>query len=264
MAGPRQQAIDLTVAAPYPRGMTDQNWFGVVADEHHAIGWRFHGASAAAQATGNDANAVCAALDVGTNDRVLLVSDVAEATPTPARVVPEAGVFSPLSQSQPLGLLPASARLQAVGFLNAHRDWDGVICLPHADCTHWCQISADEIVSFQGFLTGQMAAVLGETAPVDEQALSETLSRPERLAAHLRSAQVSGMPGQCTGHLMGAELSAARAFWLGQQVALIGDSPLTDGYFDALTAQGVPVIRANHIECLQQGLFVLHMLRTEG
>ncbi|MEQ9257743.1 MAG: 2-dehydro-3-deoxygalactonokinase, partial [Roseovarius sp.] len=41
-----------------------------------------------------------------------------------------------------------------------------------------------------------------------------------------------------TGHLMGAELAAARAYWLGQQVAVIG--PAQGAHATALALQGVP------------------------
>ena len=38
-----------------------------------------------------------------------------------------------------------------------------------------------------------------------------------------------------------AELAAARPYWLGQHVALIGDDKLCKAYADALGAQGLPV-----------------------
>lgn len=36
-------------------------------------------------------------------------------------------------------------------------------------------------------------------------------------------------------------MGAARAWWLGQQVAILSDTPLAQSYAEGLRAQGVPV-----------------------
>ncbi|PIE14030.1 MAG: hypothetical protein CSA70_02380 [Rhodobacterales bacterium] len=146
-------------------------------------------------------------------------------------------------------------RLAIAGFLLAHPNWDGVAVVV-GDPTHWAQISADEVVSFQSFLTLRIAAALGARGAVDGggrvdgAAMAETLSRPERLAAHLASAEIGGAPGAALGHLIGAELGAARPYWLGQQVVVLGTGAMAAAYAAALEAQGVPVHCAEFDNCV--------------
>ena len=88
----------------------------------------------------------------------------------------------------------------------------------------------------QGVLTpGLIDALDGADMPY-AAAMESTLSRPERLAAHLHEAKVSDDPSAITGHLFGAELAATRPYWLGQQVAVLEDDP--SALLAALEAQG--------------------------
>ena len=57
-----------------------------------------------------------------------------------------------------------------------------------------------------------------------------------------------------SGLLIGAELAAARPYWLGQHVALIGDDKLCKAYADALGAQGLPVERTDAERMTLEGL----------
>jgi len=50
---------------------------------------------------------------------------------------------------------------QIAGFLAENPGWDGVICLPGTH-TKWVHVSADEVVSFQTCMTGEMFALLTE------------------------------------------------------------------------------------------------------
>ena len=129
-------------------------------------------------------------------------------------------------------------RIWIAGFLASRENWDGIICAQEGGISHWLHISADEVVSCQSFLTPRLNEALAGADSPDDTALTDSLSRPERLAAHLRAAEVAGKAEALTGHLIGAELAAARAYWLGQQVAVIGDRL---GYAGALRAQGLPV-----------------------
>ena len=160
-------------------------------------------------------------------------------TPTSARS--KNGQACALAQTAPAGLMDAGARTRIVAFLDVNPNWDGVVCLPDK-ITHWAQISADEIVSFQSFLSGRLANLLGAEMTLSSNALSDTMSRPERLATHLRSAELSD-PAATLGHLIGAELAAAKPYWLGQNIAILGTSPLCDIYVTALGEQGLPVQR---------------------
>ncbi|WP_277620928.1 2-dehydro-3-deoxygalactonokinase [Pseudophaeobacter leonis] len=89
------------------------------------------------------------------------------------------------------------------------------------------------------------------------------MSRPERLASRLAELQAtvqlqSGdnteMAGKLWGYLLGAELAAARPYWLGQNLALIAEDALASPYLAALSAQGLPVTRAQPDRMALEGL----------
>jgi 2-dehydro-3-deoxygalactonokinase len=167
-----------------------------------------------------------------------------------------------LRQREPSGLLQG-AETRIVGFLSLNKDWDGVISLPGAT-SFWAQISAGEVVSFQSFLTGELIALLGAEGPAPkdtalddtafDEALSDGLSRPERIAGRLASlradralGEVPGPTAQArlVGTLIGAELAAARAYWLGQTLAVIGPEAEASLYMRALAQQGAPATQAD-------------------
>ena len=206
---------------------------GVVA---HAM----RGATWLSSAQGAVEAGALAALGHG-DGRIVRIGDGApEAVPAP--VLPKSGAGCPaLTQQSPADVIGAWVRVWIGGFLASRENWDGIICAQEGGISHWLHISADEVVSCQSFLTPRLNEALGGADRPDQSALADSLSRPERLAAHLRAAEVSGKPAALTGHLIGAELAAARAYWLGQQVAVIGDRL---GYAGALRAQGVPVQEA--------------------
>lgn len=150
---------------------------------------------------------------------------------------------------------------QIAGFLSAHQNWDGVICLPGTH-TKWAQISAGEVVSFRTFMTGEMFDLLcGQSVlrhSIDDgwdeasfiDAAADTLSKPEQLAARLFGLRAADLlHGQnkniahasLSGFLIGAELAASRPYWLGQQLAVIGSESLTKAYATALQQQGALV-----------------------
>lgn len=154
---------------------------------------------------------------------------------------------------------------QIAGFLAARPGFDGVLCLPGTH-SKWVHLSAGEVVSFTTCMTGELFALLSEASVLrhgltdgwDEaafaEAVSDTLSRPERLAGALFGLRAAGllgrMPGgaaraRLSGLLIGAELAATRPYWLGQPVALVGAERLTAVYAAALAAQGVAADRAD-------------------
>ncbi len=57
-----------------------------------------------------------------------------------------------------------------------------------------------------------------------------------------------------SGTLIGAELAAARPYWLGRPVALIGAAKLADVYTAALRLQGLDPARADVAEMTRRGL----------
>ncbi|MFP4326376.1 MAG: 2-dehydro-3-deoxygalactonokinase [Paracoccaceae bacterium] len=153
------------------------------------------------------------------------------------------------------------------GFLRRRPGFDGILCVADQR-TAWAEISAGEIVGFQTSLLGELAAGLGADrgAPEAEPfvpAMEDALSRPAAaatllsrfrdavsLGAMTQEAALAGMAGT----LAGLELAAARPWWLGRQVALLGEDGPAPMLAAALAAQAVPLIRDGLEECLLAGL----------
>lgn len=154
---------------------------------------------------------------------------------------------------------------QVAGFLATHPAFDGVLCLPGTH-TKWTHVSAGEVVSFASYMTGELYDLLAHASVLRHsvgagwddaafaEAVSDTLSHPERLAARLFGIRAGGLLGQTgpdtanarlSGLLIGAELAGARPYWLGQPVAVIGAERLVDLYAAALEAQGAAPLRAD-------------------
>lgn len=178
-----------------------------------------------------------------------------------------------LSQKQPPDVMRGE-ETQIAGFLALNPNWDGVICLPGTH-SKWAQVSAGEVVSFQTFMTGELFALLSEASVLrhsvasgwDDEAfgaaVGDGISNPERLAARLFSLRAGDLlegtasgvlRARLSGLLVGAELAAARPYWLGQQVAVLGAGPLTASYVRALSAQGVPATEAEASRMTLAGL----------
>lgn len=160
----------------------------------------------------------------------------------PAQITPQAARgLAPLVQDTPPDVIDAWVRLLLIGLLRGRAQWDGVAWVVGRDLSHWVHLSAGEAVSCQSFMTPRLVRLLGGTAEPCDVALADTLSRPERLAAYLRGAEVRGDRAAITGHLLAAELAAARPYWLGQSVMLIGSGDEAESYAAALRGHGVPV-----------------------
>lgn len=151
---------------------------------------------------------------------------------------------------------------QIAGFLAREPGFDGILCLPGTH-TKWVHLSAGEVVSFQTCMTGEMFDLLSRQsvlrhsvggdaldADIFAEAVSDTLSRPERLAQRLftirADATLNGTGAtvsraRLSGALIGAELAATRPYWLGQQVVVAGAPALADLYARALATQGAMV-----------------------
>lgn len=177
-----------------------------------------------------------------------------------------------LSQAKPADVMRGE-EVQIAGWLATNPGWDGVICLPGSHAK-WAEVSAGEVVGFRTFMTGELyAAIAGQTVlrhsvtggeagaggaqesseEIDKAALAEavgeTLSRPESLAARLFAIRAEGLlaglapqvaRGRLSGLLIGAEMAASRPFWLGRDVVVIGEGRLAGLYAGALEQQGVP------------------------
>jgi len=148
---------------------------------------------------------------------------------------------------------------QIAGFLAGSSDFDGVICLPGTHCK-WVHISAGEVVSFRTFMTGELFALIcnnsvlrhsvgedGWDADAFEAAVSDAISRPSAVSGNLFSIRAESLlcdldsavaRARISGLLIGIELAAARPYWLGQDVVIVGESGIASAYGSALKQQG--------------------------
>ena len=166
---------------------------------------------------------------------------------------------------------------QIAGALALVPGFDGAICLPGTH-SKWVQVSAGEVVSFQTCLTGEMFALLSQQSVLRhgmtgegwddaafDQGVAEGMARPERLAASLFRLRAEGLiadlgpaaaRARLSGLLIGSELAAARAYWLGARVALVGSAALTGLYRRALAAQGLAAESFSAKDCTIAGLAI--------
>lgn len=179
-------------------------------------------------------------------------------TRAPARGDLHVQVISGLSQKEPADVMRGE-ETQIAGFLSLNPGWDGVLCMPGTH-TKWVLLSAGEVVSFQTFMTGELfdllcnASVLRHSTQGEgwddaafAAAVSDALAKPERLASRLFCLRATDLltapPAAATraalsGYLIGAELAAARPYWLGQNLAILGTGAQARAYRDALESQG--------------------------
>lgn len=189
-------------------------------------------------------------------------------------------VIPGIRQLQPADVMRGE-ETQIAGFLAHNPDFDGVICLPGTH-TKWVHISAREVISFQTFMTGEMFQILSgqsvlrhSIAPTGwdddafNTALSDTLTRPEKLAGQLFSIRASHLVhdtdpvtlrAQLSGLLIGAELAAAKPYWLGRDVALIGAGAVSMPYMAGLAVQGITATRADATEMTLAGIKAAYTL----
>ena len=140
-------------------------------------------------------------------------------------------------------------------------EFDGIICLPGTH-TKWVRVSAGEVCHFATFMTGELFALLSSRSVLRHSiaaegwegdafraGLDETYARPQRLAGHLFGIRAAGLLGtpdhtaaraKLSGMLIGAEMAAAKPYWLGQRIAIIGNDQVAGLYGEALTTLGTP------------------------
>lgn len=179
-----------------------------------------------------------------------------------------------LKQATPADVMRGE-ETQIAGALALSPGFDGVFCLPG---THnkWVHVSAGEIVSFQTYMTGELFALLSTQSVLrhgmtgegwDDAAfdigLSDALSRPDRIGARLFSLRAEGLlnglapvaaRSRLSGLLIGVELAAAKPYWLGQPITIIGSEGIARAYARALSAQGAQPATLSATDCTLAGL----------
>ncbi|MGI3185969.1 2-dehydro-3-deoxygalactonokinase [Nioella aestuarii] len=189
-----------------------------------------------------------------------------------------------VSQDSPADVMRGE-ETQTAGVIHENPHFDGILCLPGTH-TKWIHISAEEIVSFRTAMTGELFALLSQHSVLRHSvggqefdretfdvAVAETLSRPERLAQSLFTIRAEGLlhgqsnaaaKGRLSGLLIGAELAAARPYWLGQQVLIGGAPALVALYARALETQGVHCLTRDAETLTLAGLRLAHAKLTEA
>ncbi|WP_316013558.1 2-dehydro-3-deoxygalactonokinase [Roseobacter sp. HKCCA0434] len=182
-------------------------------------------------------------------------------------------LLSGVSQAEPADVMRGE-ETQIAGLLARQPDFDGVLCLPGTH-TKWARISAGELCHFRTAMTGELFALLerhsvlrhslgdGWDGDAFDEALDETLSRPERVATALFTLRAEGLlngedgpraRARLSGLLIGAELAAMKPYWLGQEVALIGAPRLNEIYRAALAHVGLEARAHDATELVLAGL----------
>jgi 2-dehydro-3-deoxygalactonokinase len=179
-----------------------------------------------------------------------------------------------LSQTAPADVMRGE-ETQIAGFLAVEPGFDGVICLPGTHCK-WAHISAGEVVSFRTYMTGELFALLSRQSVLRHSvaatgfeseafvsAVAQAMSRPQALAGDLFALRAESLlaaldetvaRSRLSGLLIGAELAAARPYWLGRDIVIVGDGAVASAYQTALAAQGAAPRRADAEEMTLNGL----------
>lgn len=197
---------------------------------------------------------------------------------------PRIHIVPGLSQTKPSPDVMRGEETQIAGVLAVHPQFDGVICLPGTH-SKWATISAGEVTDFRSFMTGEMFELLatrsvlrhgiGEAMDGDafDTALQDTLSRPESLAARLFGIRAEGLlsdlspdvaRGRLSGLLIGAELAAAKPWWLGRDVLIVGSDAVAALYLRGLGALGVSPRSLSGTDAVLAGLAAAHRLVKEA
>ena len=149
---------------------------------------------------------------------------------------------------------------QIAGYLSKNPDFDGIICLPGTH-TKWAHISANEIVSFKTFMTGEIFLSLSERSILKTsvqsndfdstsflEAFEDTYSNPASLSSKLfglraadllENTSTKFLKSKLSGYLIGCELAGAKSYWLGQNIIMIGNNDLCILYQKALKKLGI-------------------------
>ncbi|WP_226554396.1 2-dehydro-3-deoxygalactonokinase [Celeribacter naphthalenivorans] len=168
-------------------------------------------------------------------------------------------ILGGVSQAEPADVMRGE-ETQIAGFLVNDPAFDGTLCLPGTH-TKWVQVSDGTIQDFCTVMTGELFALLSRQSvlrrsvesdaplsmPSFSAAVREAVEQPERLTAALFSLRAEGLvaglrpemaKSRLSGLLIGQELAATRARWLGRSVTIIGDDSLAELYRSALETLG--------------------------
>ncbi len=182
-----------------------------------------------------------------------------------------------LAQDRPADVMRGE-ETQIAGYLAGDPGFDGIVCLPGTH-TKWVHVSAGEVVSFRTFMTGELFALLSAGSVLRHsvgggwddaafaEAVDDAIGRPEAIAARLFALRAETLladlgrdtaTARLSGLLIGAELAAARAYWLGQRIVLVGESRQVSHYAMALASLGAATETADATQATVAGLAAAH------
>ncbi len=202
---------------------------------------------------------------------------------TPADTNLRLHILSGVKQEKPADVMRGE-ETQIAGYLREQPDFDGVVCLPGTH-TKWVHVSAGEIVSFQTYMTGELFSMLSDQSVLRHSmvtdawddnafadAINDAMARPVSFAAHLFSLRadslINDVPpemvrSRLSGLLIGLELAAARPYWLGRNVTIVGRKDLARLYLLGLQAQGMSPDLADYADMALLGLTAAYETLTE-
>lgn len=179
-----------------------------------------------------------------------------------------------VKQSEPADVMRGE-ETQVAGFLQQHKNFKGVVCLPGTH-TKWVHISGGKIISFQTFLTGELFSLLSKQSVLHHSisktgwddcayltAVSEAVSDIAAVPAEFFSIRAQSLIGELqpasararlSGLLIGLELAAARPYWEKGNVVIIGEKYIASLYQNALEAQGNQAVVINAANMTLGGL----------
>lgn len=154
--------------------------------------------------------------------------------------------------------------IQIAGFLTNHPNFEGVVCLPGTH-TKWVHVENGLIVSFLTFISGELydllankstlATCVNSKAELTSNEIAEFKSSVEtgmqkstellnqffgiRASSLLTDLSPEMASARLSGLIVGSELVASKAFWLGRRIVIIGESKIAEFYALSLALQSL-------------------------
>ncbi len=164
-----------------------------------------------------------------------------------------------LKQSNPPDVMRGE-ETQSLGIIKKYNNFDGVICFTGTH-SKWVQIVGNEIISFETFLTGELFQIISEhsilkqsisTKKIDINLAKEyaliAFSDPHKFSKNLFELRAKNLIDNLnsseilsclSGLIIGLEIAGSRKYWLGNEVILVGSSPMVDIYKLILNKQNI-------------------------
>ncbi len=149
---------------------------------------------------------------------------------------------------------------QSLGIITKYDNFDGVVCFTGTH-SKWVQIVGNEIISFETFITGELFQIISQysilkqsisTKKIDVNLATKyaliTFSDPHKYTKNLFELRAKNLINNLkstevlsclSGLTIGLEIAGSRKYWLGNQVILVGSSPMVDIYQLILNKQNI-------------------------